>query len=285
MRHFLTGVVILISMATAARAQKIETEAPIRDRIVHVHTALNHLTVIEVGEPVLSVAAGSSAFKIEWRDNKVFVEPTAPNVSTNLFIWTASSRFNYELSPAGAVEGMDFAIDHPWSAPAPKTAKPATEAEPPKTSSHIDSMVQDKMVRHERELPSSDGRVTLRIDDLFEDKGVVFVRYEIRNTTHTAYSPKAPKVFLLAGVRSPLSLVGREGSQLSEGEAHKLRIGSRIALETVAAKPPAKTLAPGDSSVGVLGLTQPESSSEPRVLRFELPSDGGHSEVTAILVL
>ena len=85
----------LAVLGLPAWAQKIETQKPDRNRIVRVQTALNHLTVIEVGEPVTTVAAGSSAFKIEWRENKVFVQPTEPSAATNLFIWTVSGRLNY----------------------------------------------------------------------------------------------------------------------------------------------------------------------------------------------
>ena len=44
---------------------------------------------------------------------KFFVQPTEPNVATNLFIWTASGRLNYELDPAAQSMQMDFAIDQP----------------------------------------------------------------------------------------------------------------------------------------------------------------------------
>src|SRR5438309_1766394 len=106
MRRLIKICVALVVLGAPAKAKKIETEKPDRNRIVHVQTALNHLTVIEVGEPVTTVAAGSSAFKIEWRENKVFVQPTEPNLATNLFIWTASGRLNYELEPASAVDQM-----------------------------------------------------------------------------------------------------------------------------------------------------------------------------------
>ena len=56
-------------------AQKIETTQANRDGILRVETALNHLTVIEVPEPITMVAAGSPAFKIERRENKVFIQP------------------------------------------------------------------------------------------------------------------------------------------------------------------------------------------------------------------
>src|SRR5260370_11580143 len=93
---------LLLIICTAAAvslpawAQKIETQKPDRNRIVRVQTALNHLTVIEVGEPVSTVAAGSSAFKIEWRDNKGFVQPTAPSAATKPFILAGSRRLNDE---------------------------------------------------------------------------------------------------------------------------------------------------------------------------------------------
>jgi len=108
------------------RSQRVTAQKSDRNQVVHLHTALNHLTVIEVGEPVMSVAAGSPTFKVEWRENKVYIQPTEENISTNLFIWTASGRFNYELEPAGDVQQMDFAVDDPPSEP----PKPQATKEP-----------------------------------------------------------------------------------------------------------------------------------------------------------
>src|SRR5438552_3922297 len=65
-------------------------------QIIQVRTALNHLTLIEMDEPVTEVAAGSPAFRIERRGNKVFIQPLQEGAATNLFIWTTSyERFNY----------------------------------------------------------------------------------------------------------------------------------------------------------------------------------------------
>jgi hypothetical protein len=72
------------------------------------------------------------AFKIERRENKVFIPAAGGNVGTNLFIWTASTRPNYELIPAINDAGqMDFAIDYRSPQPqASVTKKPeATEAD------------------------------------------------------------------------------------------------------------------------------------------------------------
>ncbi len=114
------ALVFTIAVALAADAQRIDTERSDPHKVLRVATAPNHLTVIELAEPVTEVAAGSSSYKIEWRDNKVFVQPLDPEATTNLFIWTASGRLNYELVPAQSVQDMQFAIDQE---PAPHSAR------------------------------------------------------------------------------------------------------------------------------------------------------------------
>src|ERR1019366_5064011 len=192
MQRFFSGLIVLI-LAVPLWAQKIETATPSRDRVVPIHTALDHLTVIEVGEPVITVATGSAAFKVEWRDNKVFIEPTEPGVSTNLFIWTASSRLNYELESAGEVGKMDFAIDYPRQLPPPPATKVPNSsgshvggAHPPTKSSEIGPMLGGRPVHSESVRPS-ERRVDVFLKDLFEQKDTLFIRYEIRNNSNGVY--------------------------------------------------------------------------------------------------
>src|SRR5438093_5174339 len=104
-------ITIVLMLAVAAEPQRIETQHPDASKVTRVETTMNHLTVIELAEPVTLAAAGSSAFKIERRENKVFIQPLEEGVSTNLFVWTNSGRWNYELVPAASVEVMHFAID------------------------------------------------------------------------------------------------------------------------------------------------------------------------------
>jgi len=121
-----TLMLIVIATLTAF-GQKIETQKPDRNKITRLGTTQNHLSVIELGEPITQVAAGSSSFKIEWRENKVFIQPLEPDATTNLFIWTASGRLSYELVPA-SVEQMHFAIDQD---PATVQARKEEPAEQP----------------------------------------------------------------------------------------------------------------------------------------------------------
>src|SRR6185437_1287381 len=109
----------LFSLVANSIAQDSRASSENHDAI-RVATALNHLTVLEFGEPVTLVATGGTDFQIERQYNKVFVKPLKSGVSTNLFVWTASRRFSYELEPAGEVRNMNFAIDNAIS-----KAKPA----------------------------------------------------------------------------------------------------------------------------------------------------------------
>ena len=108
MRRILT----IAAMAfLAVSGQKIEMRRGDRTTITRLATAQDHLSVLEFNEPVKEVAVGSSNFKVEWREDKVFIQPLEPNATTNLFIWTASGRQSYELVPAASVDEMHFAIN------------------------------------------------------------------------------------------------------------------------------------------------------------------------------
>jgi hypothetical protein len=289
MRRFTSGLIVLM-LAVPLWAQKIETATPNRDRVVPIHTALDHLTVIEVGEPVVTVATGSAAFKVEWRDNKVFIEPTEPGVSTNLFIWTASSRLNYEIESAGEVGKMDFAIDYPRQLPPPPAAKVANPSlshvgggDPLTKSYEIGPMLGGRPVHSESVKPSK-WRVDVVLKDVFEQKDTLFIRYEIRNNSNSVYVPGIPRVFALNGVHSPRSLVGRENSQLSETEAQRLKANGQSPLPVVDGKLRSTQLAPGEETVGVVEIKLPPSSPKASALRIDFSQDG-HGPVGAILVL
>jgi len=119
---------IVVSSLCAIAALSQQSSPPSPNAVVHVATALNHLTVLEFHEPVTMAAAGSSDFQIERESNKVFVKPIKSGAATDLFVWTASRRFAYELEITQEVKNMNFAIDSAQPAPAP-TPKPVVDTE------------------------------------------------------------------------------------------------------------------------------------------------------------
>jgi hypothetical protein len=268
MKRVALTFVLLTSALIPAVAQKIEIQTSDRTRVVHLKTALNHLTVIEVADPVVQVAAGSPSFKVEWRENRVFVQPTEADVATNLFIWTASQRLNYELEPAGSVTDMVFAVDQ-----APvlvQAAKPAS-ATPPASPSLIELLLAGKPVRLQPAKQRASKPVEVWISDLYERDGRLLVRYAVRNHGTEPYTVETPLVSQLEGVRSPQSLYGLINSQLGDEQAAKLKAKQQTPVKVLDGRMQSAQIAPGEEAVGVVAL-ELTSSTYPTILRFQFPS-------------
>ncbi len=283
MRRLMIICAAVAVLGLPAWAQKIETQKPDRNRIFRVQTALNHLTVIEVGEPVTTVAAGGSAFKIEWRENKVFIQPTEPSVATNLFIWTVSGRLNYELAPAGAVEQMDFAIDHPptQTAPAPsQAAKPSSSAATGGIGT--EALLGGQPVRAEAsKVPKN--RVIVLLKDVFQRENEVVIRYAVRNGSTEPYSLNTPQVFRLNVRGSQQSLYRLSNSQLTDSAVAHLKSHGQTPVEVVDGEVRSPRVEPGEETVGVVGVKLPATHSR-TVLRLVFP-EHRTGQPTATLVL
>ena len=282
MNRICLSFLALAALSGPTRGQKVEAKKTDRGQIVHVETAMDHLTVLEMSEPIISVAIGCPAFKVEWRGNKVFIEPTGTNVATNLFVWTASGRFNYELDPAGAVPQMDFAIDQsivdpptvsiskkagtksndPWPANALMQAKPV----------HLYGSILQK------------NRVAVYLTDLVEDDRQVFVRYTIRNGTKKAYVPGAPQVAVLNAPRYRESLYSLANSQLGPNAAARLKSAGETTLEVAKGDIRSSRIEPGEETTEVIAIQLPLAHIAPTVLRLTFLADRNGS-VNAVLVL
>lgn len=278
MNKFLAIFSALI-LAFPIYGQKIETRDPGQNQVVQVTTALNHLTVIQLAEPVLSVAAGSDAFKIEWRSNKVFIEPTEAGVSTNLFIWTKSGRENYELEPAGSLSAMDFAIDTRAADPAPGP-KPKPKVSLDSTKAVLEGMLGGTPVRQDN-WKTRKHRVQVMVRDLLQENGELFIRYSIDNCTERPYSPGTPRVRWLNGALPRAALVERAYTQLGATEAGDLtQLETVLAVTAHAAQ--ADLILPGHETVGVVGVKYPGST--PMLLRLEFRDEHGRT-VSAVVVV
>jgi hypothetical protein len=280
-------LVLTIALAMAANAQKIETERTERNQVIPLHTTPNHLSVIELAEPVTEVAAGSPSYKIDWRGNKVFIQPLEPNATTNLFIWTASGRLSYELTAVASVAEAEFAIDQ---APSPNTAKvaPPPAATPdPETAKQAKLASELLLASHPVRLYGDlkHGCVQVVLKDIYRNNNRIYVRYAIQNGGRIAYQPGNPDVFALHSPRSPHSLHALSGSQLAGNHAHVTAEG-QTPIKVVSAEAVVSTIPPGDTALGLIAFDIPNGStgSSPMVLRFAFPSDS-LGEVSALLVL
>lgn len=274
--------VAFTALSCPAWGQKVEVEKLHQGQVLHVETALDHLTVLEMSEPVRTVAVGSPVFKVEWRGNKVFIEPTEPDVATNLFVWTPSGRFNYELDPAGPVPEMDFAIDQPVvdhslvSLSARAVAKPSDP-------SPAEVLIEANSVRLYGPI-SGRNPIAVYLTDLLEQDGQVLIRYTIRNRTKKVYLPGTPQVAALKAPRYSESLYVLRDSQLSPEAASRLKSSGETPIEVMKSEMRSSRIAPDQETTGIVAIKLSPAHAEPTVLRLVFLA-GPKGPVSATLVL
>jgi hypothetical protein len=275
-------IAFTIAIALVANAQKIEIEKSDSHKVIRVETAPNHLSVIELAEPVIEVAAGSSSYKIEWRGNKVL----DPEATTNLFIWTASGRLSYELVPAPSVEEMHFAIDQeprPTVAKLPVPEKPVEDpraAQEARIASEI--LLASTPVRLAGETKNHT-RVEVILKDIYRKDDRIYIRYAIQNNGRSTYVPGTPDVFTFRSPHSSSSLYALSQCQVVGGG---IRITSQgqAPVKVLNAEVHANAVAPGGTTSGLITFEWPPRTNGPAVVKFAFPSDGA-GEVSAVLVL
>jgi hypothetical protein len=275
--HMQTLASSLLIFVLAVPIQRVEIQNPDRGKVMRVETATNHLTVIELAEPVILAAAGSPVFKIERRDNKVFIQPLEEGASTNLFVWTGSGRWNYELVPAVSVETMHFAIDQELiqNSVIPETSSSISFAE--------EMLLFAKPIRT-LALRHPPTKVQAFITDVYRKDDHMFVRYVIDNRTKRSYAGGPPEVSTLESVRSRTSMFAFRYSQVGADIDRTIRSEGQTPITVVDCEMTSEPVRPGEMVTGILTLHFPEPLVQPTVLKFVFPADGQEPiSVTVIL--
>jgi len=272
----MVALTILFMTALMAPLQRIETQYPDRTRVTQVETALNHLTVIELAEPVTLAAAGSPLFKIERRDKKVFIQPLEDGVSTNLFVWTESGRWAYELIPAKSIETMHFAIDQ-QAPPALQTSNAVSPGLEAPGSVAFPSLAEEMLVfaRPIRAIgvkPDTND-VALLIRDVYRRGAALYVRYVIDNRSTQSYVTGQPEAFVLDPISSKTSIHALRYSQIGPGIERQIKSKRETRIAIIDCEVPAEPIPPGVTTAGMLTL-QFSGTSEPAVLRIVFPGAG-----------
>ncbi|MBF0489361.1 MAG: TrbG/VirB9 family P-type conjugative transfer protein [Candidatus Omnitrophica bacterium] len=118
-------ILLLSSMAWAEPEQrylednKILYETPQEADVLRVNTAMGFCTVLEFKEkPKLVTVGDNSLIQVEIPQNSktVIIKPLQPSGETNLFVFTASQRFNYKVSIADQTK-VDYVVDTKESFP------------------------------------------------------------------------------------------------------------------------------------------------------------------------
>src|SRR5580692_145643 len=192
MKIFMT---MLLMFPIAAAGAQTTSQSQIR----HIETSMNHLTVLEFGESVTTLAiADPDSFQVERHDDKVFVKPLREGVSTNLFVWTASRELSYELDPAGQLAHMDVLVRtepalNPHSS-VQASAEPS-DVEIRKIASLVltQAMMGVEDIAHDPDKHAVD-RVHIDLEQVYRFQDRLYIRYTVANQTKAPFRVTTPDV-------------------------------------------------------------------------------------------
>jgi Conjugal transfer protein len=245
---------VLIYSLCAIPVLSQQSGAPSPNAIVRVATALNHLTVLEFHEPVTMAAAGSSDFQIERESNKVFIKPIKSGAATDLFVWTASRRFAFELEITQEVKDMNFAIDSAQPAPPPK---PVADTD---ADQFADVLLTRALLGAEeikqRSTRKAKGQVSVRVEQVFCTRSTLYVHYAIENNSGLFYHVNTPQAYQLNMEDSPVPLANFAHTQLDRVLVEELGHPHEVPLSIAGAEAEAEDLHPGETTQGVVPIRQ-----------------------------
>jgi len=249
----LISLIFVVAVATA------EAQTTGQGQIRHVETSMNHLTVLEFGEPVTTLAVGDAdSFQIERHEDKVFIKPLQQGVSTNLFVWTTSRELSYELDPSGSLASMDVSI-HTAPAPDPRAnAQSNAELSEEKiykvatlvlteTLAGAEDIVQDSA-------KAEHNRVQVAIEQIYRSGNQFYLRYSITNRTGAPFRVTMPAVYAQTPSQNTVSLVSLRNHQLKRKTYASLKARRGIALEVAQTESNPRDLAPGEKATGVIAI-------------------------------
>ena len=259
-----------------------------QSQIRHIETSLNHLTVLEFGESVATLAvADPDSFQIERHDDKVFVKPLREGVSTNLFVWTASRELSYELDPAGALAAMDVLVR---TEPAPKqhvnaqaSAEPS-DLEIRKIASLVltQAMMGVEGIARDPEKRTAD-RVEVVFEQVYRAKDRLYIRYSIANQSRTPFRVTDPDVCAPLPSERPISLVSLRNHQINSQTFAAFKARKVSGISVIQAESGARDLAPGEKTTGVIGI-ESSAGNPPQIYQLNFGADqSGPLKVEVVL--
>ena len=254
-------------------------QTPGQTQIRHVATSLNHLTVLEFGEAVTTLAIGDpDSFQVERTGDKVFIKPLQAAVSTNLFVWTSTRELSYELDPAGQVGAMDVLVN---AAPpsAPKSPARASVEPSDEEIRKIASLVLSQALSGAQDITRDGAKpptrgVEVALEQFYRAKDRVYIRYSVTNRTGAPFRVVPPDVFAPVPTQQPISLVSLRNHQITSRAFSQFKTKQGSALAVLEARSAIRDLAPGEKATGVVSVGV-SLSDQPQIYQLDFGSDQG----------
>jgi hypothetical protein len=150
-------------------------------------TALHHVSVVQVPEPVENVALGSAQVHVEWHGNNILIEPQRTGVDTNMVVFTHRTTYLYEIAAASEPGAMSWLVKENSPAPPPPPLVPS----PSEVQTEHDRLFAS-LILASRNVDTSGihpkkHSVVVRVVQVSEDAHNYYVRLSATNNTSHTY--------------------------------------------------------------------------------------------------
>ncbi len=271
-----TVATLILAAGSVASAQTISHQVVNPNVVTRVATALNHISLIELPEPITRAAVGSEDIRIEWHGNMVALKPVRQGQSTNLFVWTEHTQTSYEILPPGEVTSAAFVIDQTAgtsvSPTSPQAKAKISETEIQKAADTLitQAMLQSSLV-NSRAIKGSKDHVNVRITEVVRDKDALYVRYTVANPSQHPYGLSEPSVFKVAPNAGSTVIGALKDMQIPAQKVSDYGSGSTANMTVREARVSNRDVNPGQSVDGVLCFKEDEG--KPQIYRFVFADD------------
>jgi hypothetical protein len=277
---------LILAAGSVASAQTITHQTVNPNAVTRVATALDHLSLIELPEPIVRAAVGSEDIQIEWHGNTVALKPLRQGRSTNLFVWTEHTQTSYEILPPGEVTNAAFVIDQTDDRKTDKAATAKTEIANTEIQKAADALIVQTMLQssavNSRSVKNSKDHVNVRITEIVRDKGTLYIRFTVSNPGQQPYRINDPEVYAFTPISSSDVAGTLKGLHAPEQKPTDIGGGTITSLTVRETHIGNRDVNPGQSVDGVLCFSG--SEVKPQIYRFIFSNDRVYPiEVEAVL--
>ncbi len=266
------GLLFILSGEAGLSQSGISTQIIDPTSVTRIATSLNHISVIDMPEPIMGATVGSDVVRMEYRDHVVLIEPLKAGVQTDLFVWTAHTSSTFEVLPAGSASGLSYSIREIFPPPPPPPPGPS-----PIEAQRLRDLSEDALMLTMRNISqphywSSRNGVTVRATSVSEDAYSYYVRLDATNRTSHLYRVATPVVNRISPVFGERMAVRWVNVQLSEKTFSKVQLYDSEELLTHGSTLQERDLRPGETVQWVMAVQKPKHARS--MYEFVLPQDG-----------
>jgi hypothetical protein len=266
--------------ALTAKAQNINYAD-----IQHIHTALNHLTVIDLGEPIQFVAAADpDSFQIERAGDKVLLQPLKEGAATNLILWTPSRQVSYELDAPGDIQKMNVLVRSlPVSVRAISGAPSEKERQHIAATATSQAVLGAQDIAVEQPFKSSSSVVAVSVTRVLHTNEGIYLQFQIVNHSAAPFRATIPAVTQLTPTQTPVSLLALRNHQLTTQTVDGFKAKNTDSLSGVSGQIQQADVQPGSSTSGYV-LIPTRNGSNPEIYQLDFGSSKSGTLIETVVI-